>query len=76
MDERFAHAKDVQQLEKRVSIAELKTSLRTAIEEMYFLRDQNRKYPNDEEIKERLVEAKDHVKELKEQIKKKLEEKF
>jgi hypothetical protein len=75
LDTRYAHAEVVEQLEKRVTLAELKTSLRTAMEEYYFLKSQARKYADDEEIAERLTEAKDHVKELKELIKKKLENK-
>lgn len=74
IDNKFAHAEDVEKLEKRITLAELKTSLRTALEELYFLKDQFRKYPEDLEIQERLTEAQEFVKSLKEQIKKKLEE--
>lgn len=74
LDSKFAHAEEVEKLEKRVTLAELKTSLRTALEEMYFLRDQSRKYPDDEEIKERLKEASSLVDDIKEQIKKQTNE--
>jgi len=69
LDERFANAQDVEQLEKRVTLAELTTSLRTALEEYYFLKQQLRKYPDDAELTDKVKEAKDHVDTLKEQIK-------
>lgn len=71
LDSRFAHAEDVEKLEKRVTLAELKTSLRTALEEYYFLKQQQRKYPEDVELAERVTEAKKIVDDLREQIKKK-----
>lgn len=70
VDDRYAKASEVEQLEERLTLAELKDQLRLALEEYHFLKSQSRKYPDDEDIKEELAEAKETVKDLKDQIKK------
>ena len=72
MDEKYAKASDIVKLEKRMSLSELRDSLRLSLDELYFLKSQTRKYPGDEEIKEQLTDIKAEVKNLKEQIKLKL----
>jgi len=56
-------------LERRVSMNEIVGSLRTAIEERNFLRDQNRKYPTDQRVKDELEEVEEEVDDLKVQVK-------
>lgn len=69
IDNRYAYADQVRELEGRITLAELKDQLRRAQEEYYFLKKQSRKYPDDQEIKDELVEAKEAVDNLKEKIK-------
>ena len=69
IDTKYAKAADVVQLEKRLSLSELQSSLRLVLDELYFLKKQIRKYPEDIEIKEQLDEVKIEVKDLKDQIK-------
>ena len=77
LDERFALAADVVKLEQRVSLNELSALYKTALENLYFYRSQNRKYPDDEDLKTKLKESEGEVKDLKTLIttlkKKKLE---
>lgn len=61
-------------LEKRVTLQELRRLLREAEEEMYHYRKLHRKYPDDEEIKEKLKEAEGKVEELKERIRRREED--
>lgn len=56
-------------LDKRMTLNELKDLLRQAQEELLFWKKQQRKYPNDEDVKEELKKAEEHVKEIKERIK-------
>jgi len=74
LDARHASVKSVAKLEKRVSLQELRRLLREAEEEMYHYRKLHRKYPDDQEIKERLEEAEERVADLKERIKKREDE--
>jgi septal ring factor EnvC (AmiA/AmiB activator) len=69
IDTKYALAADVEKIEKRLSLSELRDSLRLSLDELYFLKSQIRKYPNDEEIKDQLKEIKVEVKDLKDQIK-------
>lgn len=73
LDGRYALASEVkaevQQIQNRLTLAELKQLYRTAQEEVFFYRDQLRKYPKDEEIKAKLKEAEETVADLKKQIK-------
>ena len=71
VDGRYAKAEDHAALEVRVSIGELKTQLRAALDEYYFLKKQLRAHPDDEDIKEKVAEAKEHINDLKEAIKSK-----
>jgi len=56
-------------LESRVSYNELNVLLRNALADQYFYRNQQRLYPIDQKVKDRLEEAESTVKDLKEQIK-------
>jgi septal ring factor EnvC (AmiA/AmiB activator) len=69
LDTKYALASDVETIEKRLDLSELKDSLRLAKDELHFLKSQIRKYPNDEEIADELKEVKAHIKDLKAQIK-------
>ena len=68
VDSRYAKASEVKELEKRVSLNELKAQLRAAQEELNFWRQQARKYPDDLDVKDSLKEAEETVKELKKKI--------
>lgn len=70
VDDRYAKADVVEQLEERLTLSELNDQLRAAQEELFFLRSQARKYPDDLDIADQLEEAKEAVKTLKERIKK------
>lgn len=69
IDSKYALAEDVEKLEEKLTLSELKSSLRLAIDELNFLKSQHRKYPDDEDIKKELEEAQEHVDDLKERIK-------
>jgi len=69
IDTKYALAADVVKIEKRLTLSELRDSLRLSLDELYFLKSQIRKYPNDEEIKDQLKDITAEVKDLKEQIK-------
>lgn len=69
IDTKYAEASEVEQLEQRVSLQELFASLRIAQDEYFFLKSQLRKYPDDEELEERVEDARRVVDELKRQIK-------
>jgi hypothetical protein len=69
VDSRYAKADDVTELENRVELNELKDQLRTALEEYHWLRQQARKYPDDQDILDERDEAKDVVDDLKNRIK-------
>jgi len=62
---RFAKADDLKKVEIRLEINELQTLYKTALENLYFYRDQSRKYPEDTKLKEKLTEAEEEVKDLK-----------
>lgn len=68
VDSRYAKAAQVDALEKRVSLNELKAQLRAAQEELIFWRQQARKYPDDIDVKDSLKEAEETVQELKKKI--------
>jgi len=72
-DAKYALAADVNEsvkkIENRLTLAELKQLYRTAQEELFFYRDQLRKYPKDPDVKEKLKEAEETVADLKKQIK-------
>jgi hypothetical protein len=68
VDSRYALAEDVQKLEERLTLAELKDLLHKALENLYFYKSQIRKYPEDEELKERLKEAQAEVDSIKKRI--------
>jgi len=69
IDTKYALAADVEKIEKRLTLSELRDSLRLSLDELYFLKSQIRKYPDDEEIKDQLKDAKDRVKDIKDEIK-------
>jgi len=72
-DDRYAMAAEVEKkieaVETRLTLAELKQLYRTAQEELFFYRDQVRKYQDDLDLKLKLKEAEDTVADLKNQIK-------
>lgn len=72
-DSRYAQAaeveKKIEKVENRLTLAELKQLYRTAQEEVFFYRDQVRKYANDLDLKLKLKEAEETVEDLKKQIK-------
>jgi len=70
VDDRYAKASTLAQLEERLTLSELNDQLRTAQEELFFLRSQARKYPDDLDVAYQLEEAKAVVKEIKDKIKK------
>jgi len=65
IEDRFALAAEVEKLEHRVNINELQSLYKISLENLYFYRDQNRKYPDDLKLREKLKEAEDEVKNLK-----------
>ena len=69
IDKTYAERTQVHKLELRVTANELDDLLRRAQENMYFYREQLRKYPNDVDIIKRLKEAEEEVKELRERLK-------
>jgi len=73
LDARHASTESVVAIEKRLTIAELKRILREAEEDYFYYKKLNRKYPADEEIKRKLDEAAERVRDLKERIKKREE---
>lgn len=75
IDGRYALAEEVRELEKRLTLSELRDSLRLAQDELFFLKSQNRKYPDDQDIKDQLKDVEAKVKDLKEQIKERAKEK-
>ena len=72
-DNKYAMAATVElqikKVENRLTLAELKQLHRTAQEEVFFYRDQLRKYPKDEDLKAKLKEAEETAADLKKQIK-------
>jgi hypothetical protein len=72
-DGKYAQAaeveKKIEKVETRLTITELKQLYRTAQEEVFFYRDQVRKYPVDLDLKLKLKEAEETVTDLKKQIK-------
>lgn len=65
---KFALADDVKELEQRVSLSELKQIYNEALKNLYFYRDQLRKYPDDVDLKSKLKESEVDVKGIKDQI--------
>lgn len=74
VDTRHAQQVDVVELQQRLDINDLYRLLRKAEEEMYHYRKLRRGYPDDETIKEKLREAEEEVRALKERIKRRLDE--
>lgn len=70
VDKRYAKTETVEKIEKKLDLNELNDQLRTAREELFFWRQQARKYPEDTEVEDALKEAEEQV----ESIKKKIEE--
>ncbi len=68
VDNRYAHATDMQQLQQRVLSNEINQTYRDARAEYWFLKKQVAKYPNDVELKQKLKDAEDEVKRLKLQL--------
>lgn len=69
VDDRYAKAEELVEVKNDVSLIELKDQLRVAQEELFFLKRQARKYPEDEAILEELADITAVVKDLKEAIK-------
>ena len=68
VDSRYALAEDVQELENRITVTELKDLLHKSLENLYFYRSQLSKYPDDTEVKKRLKEAQEEVDSIKKRI--------
>jgi len=72
-DSRYAQAAEVdqkiQKVENRLTLAELRQLTRAAQEEVFFYRDQMKKYPRDQDVKDKLKEAEETLADLKKQIK-------
>ena len=72
-DSRYAQATEVdqkiQKVENRLTLAELRQLTRAAQEEVFFYRDQMKKYPRDQDVKDKLKEAEETLADLKKQIK-------
>lgn len=68
VDSRYALSGDVQELEQRVKINELRDLERTAMEDVYFYRQQQRKYPADKQVGDKLVEAEEELGGIRKQI--------
>lgn len=68
VESRYAKAANLLHLESRVVLNELASARIRAMNYVYFLRDQSRKYPNDERIKQQLIEAEKEVKLIDKQI--------
>lgn len=68
LETRHAPMKSHLTLENRVNVQELRRLLREAESEMYYYRDLSRKYPNDQQIKDRLREVEERVRDLKKRI--------
>lgn len=69
IDARYAMAADVQRLEQRVLMNELNQSYRDAWAEVLYLRQQLRKYPDDQDIKDQLEQAENELRRLKDLLK-------
>lgn len=61
-------SKKVKALEERLTLNELKDLLKEALSDLYYWRDMARKYPDDQDVKDKLAEAEATVKEIKERI--------
>ena len=68
LDTRYALATELNALERKVDKMELEDLYKDALENLYFYRSQNRKYPDDKEIQDRLKEAQDEVDHIKKQL--------
>jgi len=68
-ENRYTSVTEHVKLEQRVSLNELESLLRDALENMYFYRKLLRDAPLDEELKQKVKEAEEEVANLKEQIK-------
>lgn len=68
IDGTYAEKTHLAAVEQRVTLNELYGLLRSAQENLYFYRDQKRKYPEDEEVESRLKEAEEEVTHLKDRI--------
>ena len=66
--------KKLNHVEYRLSMSELQTLLQHALEDLYYWRDLSRKYPDDQEIKDKLAEAEQNVEDIKERIRRLEEE--
>lgn len=69
IEERFAKADDLKKIEIRLEINEIQTLYKTALENLYFYRDQSRKYPDDVKVKKKLDAAEEEVTDLKDLLK-------
>lgn len=64
LDERYARAEEFNRLEQRVLTNELQQAYRDARAEVYFLRSQARKYPDDHEVRRELDDAEAELRRL------------
>lgn len=60
--------KKLSNLERRLTKNELNDLLKEALEELYYWRGMSRKYPDDQEVKDKLREAEENVEDIKERI--------
>ncbi len=70
IESRYTLQQEFAELVSRVDLDELQDLLKEALEDLYYWRSMSRKYPDDLEIKKKLEEAEENVKDLKERIRK------
>lgn len=75
VDGNYAEKMELAAVTQRVTLVELLRNLRDAEEEMYFYRKQHRKHPDDPDLKRKLEESEEEVKNLKDRVKKLKEKK-
>jgi hypothetical protein len=69
MEDRYAKADDVKKIEHKLTMMQLEELYRKALDNKYFWVDQNKKYPHDPEIHQKMSDAMDEVSNISDQIK-------
>lgn len=69
LNKTYASVNQVEKLEIRLSLQELKELRNESLEELFFWRKQVRKNPDDIDVKKKLKEAEEYVEDVKRQIK-------
>ena len=68
LDGRYALSGEVMKLEQRVKVNELRDLERKAMEDVYFYRQQQRKYPADRQVVDKMDEAETELNKLRKQL--------